>query len=139
MKLPCLIPLIIFGKLAIGQTLRWDGATEWRLYNISTSRSKEFYPDSISYYKYISINGDTIQRYFNAIHQIPANQTQGIAWMGDYWASFNFRDSLKIIRVSRYGGFFQDMQTGLYYEIPIDMRASWQLYFTHLFLAVKAQ
>src|SRR5215469_8933839 len=116
MKVTYLIPLLLISKLVIAQMPQWVKATDWRLYDVSTSRTKQFNPDSITYYKYTCIPADTISYYLNDVTQIPTDQTQGIAWMGDYWVTCKWQDSLRFLRISRYGGFFEDMRTGLYNE-----------------------
>jgi len=136
MKLTYVISILLLIKSASAQIPRWEKAVDWRIYNVSTSRARQFFPDSIGYYKYISIPGDTIYYYLNHLQQIPTTKTQGIAWMGDYWATCKWQDSLRFLRISRYGGFFEDMSSGLYYELPSDLRPSWQQYLTHQFLAI---
>ena len=137
MKMTYFIAFLLLAKFANAQIIEWEKTADWRLYNVSTSRATQFNPDSVAYYKYTSIPTDTIHHYLSDLIQIPLDQTQGIAWMGDYWATCNFQDSLRFLRISRYGGFFEDMRSGIYFEIPINLRSTWQLYLTHAFILAK--
>lgn len=139
MKLTFFIPLLVVGKIASSQMVHWNEAADWKLYDVSTSRTRQFYSDSISYYKYANIPSDRIRFYLSAVHTIAVDQTAGIVWMGDYWATCKWHDTVRILRLSRYAGFFEDMRTGIYYEIPIEFRSSWQLYLTQTYLFAKHQ
>jgi hypothetical protein len=77
-------------------------------------------------------------RYYLAeVSLIPPDRSNGAVWMGDYWVSCQIQARQMHLRISRYGGFFEDVQTGTYYEIPMELRASWHLFLTHQLLALE--
>jgi hypothetical protein len=116
---------------------QWQNASDWRLYKFTTSQGRQFSRDSLHFYGYHPLSIDSLQYYLHGATLIPSEKTTGAAWMGDYWASCKLNDTLKIIRISRYGGFFVDLDSDHYYEIPLSFRASWHEYINRQYLAFR--
>ena len=122
---------------ANGFAQNWQNSSHWKMYDITTTRTKRFHRDSLPYYRALELKNDSMRSYLTQIRGIPPNESVGTAWMGDYWLTCNIDSTTKVLRVSRYGGFFVDFGTGLYYELPEDQHRSWQRYLNDRYIAVR--
>jgi len=61
---------------------------------------------------------------------IPQAKSAGAVWMGSYWVSYLTDSHPHLLKISSYGGFFVDWNTGDYYELPIWERQNWLTYFS---------
>ena len=114
------------------QAQDWRRASGWVMYD-TIARGRIFQWDSLSFYRSTHMNDDTMKYYMSDVLQIPTENTKGAVWMGYYHASCQLRDTTRRLLISRYGGFFEDLATNSFYEIPIPDRASWLEYFSQKF------
>lgn len=117
---------------AFSQLLDWHKASGWMMYD-TAGRGKAFKWDSVSTYPSTRLSEDTMSYYLSNVSQILSVGPGGAAWMGYYRVTCRLSDTTRPILVSNYGGFFEDLFTGKYYEIPIPDRASWLDYLTQKF------
>jgi len=129
-----MVGILLFLMSSIGQTLSWNNTSNWKLYDVTTRVNQYFERDSIPFYQSEPLPTDSVKYYLNQARSIDSSRSAGAVWMGDFWASCEYGGKLKIVRLSRYGGFFMDWDTGNYFEIPIDQRGPWHQYLTQQFL-----
>jgi hypothetical protein len=135
MKIAALLLLCLLDKTAANaQTIHWDQATDWKLYKAGNGGSRRFNRDSIGFYQSVALDRDTMQRYLWDDSALAPEKTRGVLWEGDFWISCKYSDSLKVLRISHYAGFFEDIGTGVYYTVDRSVRRGWQNYFTRMFL-----
>lgn len=134
----CLIAIsILFSISGSAQSVSWKSADKWKMYYHSSLKNMQFQPDSVRFYESRSLDVDSMKYYLAAVSVIPAERSSGAVWMGDYWVSCQLNEQTKYLRVSRYGGFFEDIEKELYYEIPMELRTTWHLFLTHQLLALQ--
>jgi hypothetical protein len=116
---------------AYTQNIEWQNATNWRLFD-TISRSNRFNKDSLNFYRYALLDNLTMQRLLTNTDTLPST-AQGAAWMGFYRISCTIHDTTRLLFVSKYGGFFADVDTKQYFQIPIDNVREWNAYFDSKF------
>jgi hypothetical protein len=135
MRILCtIVTIFLFITSSVGQPIEWAGTSNWKLYDVTTKVNQLFDRDSIAFYRSEPLAVDSIKFYLSQVTLIDSSRSAGAIWMGDYWVSCEYRGKFKIVRLSRYGGFFMDWDTGNYFEIPIDKRGMWHQYLIHQFL-----
>lgn len=135
MKTLCtIVGIFLLISSGTGQTINWSIASEWKLYDVTTRVNQFFEKDSIPFYQSEPLLADSVKYYLSQARPIDSSRSAGAIWMGDYWVSCQYDGKLKIVRLSRYGGFFMDWESGNYFEIPIDQRGMWHQYLIQQFL-----
>jgi hypothetical protein len=115
----------------------WLSATHWTMYSITTANGAKFDRLAVKDYHSKMLDLDTMRQFLEGLTIIPHEKSEYAVWMGDYYVSCVLKDTMRIIRVSRYGGFFVDLDTGQYYEIPGEKRSAWHLFLVKQFGALK--
>ncbi len=123
---------LFMGVPGFSQLLNWEKASSWLMYD-TIGRERTFQKDSLSYYRSARMNDDTMKYYLSDVSPVPIEKTKGVVWMGYYRVSCQLLDTTRVLLISRYGGFFADLSTKVYYEIPVAERASWYEYFNQTF------
>lgn len=129
--------LIVCLFSANGQVVDWKRSTQWRLLEPFHGSGGTIHGDSLNYSKYLVLEQDSMKRYLQDVSPISAARSNGAVWMGEYWVTCNYEDSAKVVRVSNYGGFFLDTATGIYYEIPMPLRAEWHTFLVKEFIDLQ--
>jgi|SRR6185437_2842916 len=129
MRLNLVILLICLSVPMIGmsQTMDWQQASNWRLYDTIGS-ADHFTIDSLNNYRYINLDQASMRGFLINDSLLPSERTKNAVWMGFYRVSCRIADKTKILIVSRYGGFFADLATRQYYQIPISQISDWNAY-----------
>jgi hypothetical protein len=130
------VSLLFCGLVSREQTVKWEKASAWRLY-FWGSQNDPPNKDSIAEYKSAVLETDTMKYYMHLAVAIDTNRSAGANWMGEYWGSCKYLQKVRLIRISRYGGFFRDEDSGLYYELPIDLRSAWYGYLNNRYLTLE--
>ena len=115
----------------------WRLASKWTIYNITSENGAKFDRSAVKEYKSKELPLDTMQQFLSDLKMIPSEKSNYAAWMGDYYISCTLRDTIRFLRLSRYGGFFVDLNTGQYYEISLQKRTDWHLFLVDQFGAAK--
>jgi len=115
----------------------WRLASKWTIYNITSENGGKFDRSAVKDYQFKVLPLDTMRRFLIDLTIIPTEKSNYAAWMGDYFVSCTLKDTVRFLRFSRYGGFFVDLNTGQYYEIPLEKRTDWHLFLVDQFGAVK--
>lgn len=136
---PCVgvFAILFFSLRVVGQPATWNNSTKWKLYLVHRSNDEVFSKESLLSCKSILLERDSLLSYLVPATGIDSNRSSGAVWMGEYWVSFDLKDSVKILRVSRYGGFFVDVDSGAYYEIPLGQRSSWYQFLTREYMKME--
>ncbi len=84
--------------------------------------------DSLSHYKHMALDDDTLSRYLSSVQVWPKDKWS--VWQGYYFCSADFPDSgTTVIIFSSHGGFFYDIKHKQYYCVTDDLRDSFTAYF----------
>ena len=134
--------LIIISLILVIQPVKipasdWKLASKWTIYNITSENGTKFDRAAMKEYQFKAMPLDTMREFLVGLAPIPREKSNYAAWMGDYYVSCLLRDTVRFLRLSRYGGFFVDLNTGQYYEIPLEKRTDWHLFLVDQFGAVK--
>lgn len=123
--------LLIFSRAGLCQHVKWEGASNWRLYNTFPRIIDYLVADSLHSFPSTSLDSETICRFVRLATLVPKEKTVDVAWMGWYWVSYELNHSVFIFRISNYGGFYLDENRNIYYEIPAGERKDWLSYFSN--------
>ena len=135
-----LIFFTLSSSTLLGQNVKWNNASKWKLYSTFPRNLDTLSKDSLSTYPSVELDNDTIAQFLSSATVIPKERTIGARWMGSpYWVSYEAVGSIYILKVSTYGGFFVDGSDGLYYELPIAQRIPWLNYFSNQSILLQAR
>ena len=130
-----LMSLHFMALAALGQ-VDWSNTSDWRLYKANSDNGGQFNAQSSDTGYFIGLRPDSVQYFLTGFKIIPADRSDGIMWQGDFYASCKMDGHIRFLRISRYGGFFLDLKSNLYYEIPMEKRAEWHLFLTKSFMRI---
>ena len=138
MKTLCIILSFLFQiEVVTNIPKNWLIATHWTIYSVTFENGDHFDRSAIKEYRSKELNLDTMRQFLNGCTIIPHEKSDFAVWMGDYYASCILNDTMRFIRLSRYGGFFVDLDSGQYYEIPAGKRSAWHFFLVKQFGALK--
>jgi hypothetical protein len=106
----------------------WIKGKNWRLYDVGNREIGDLRSDTLDRLPSAALSDDTLLSYLKDASMIPREKSAGAVWMGSYWVSYLNGSHPHLLKVSSYGGFFVDWNTGDYYELPIWERQSWLTY-----------
>jgi hypothetical protein len=132
-----ILSFMFFAKVAVMPPEDWMSATHWTLYSVSSDNGGKFDRSAVKDYRTGDLSLDTMRQFLQGFTIIPHEKSEYAVWMGDYYISCVLKESIKFMRVSRYGGFFVDLDAGQYYEIPLEKRSAWHLFLVKNFGALK--
>jgi len=130
--------LLLSGDCSAQSSIAWLKGKNWQLYNVGENDATGENPDSLKYFKSVYLSEDTLMRYLRDATIVPSEKTKGAVWMGSYWVSYKADAHLYLLRISYYGGFFVDVNTGVYYELPVEERQNWLAYFSNAAIRLQS-
>jgi hypothetical protein len=116
----------------------WLRGKNWRLYNVGETDLTKQNPDTLKNFKSIYLSEDTVIHYLKDATVVPSEKSKGAVWMGSYWVSYNADSHIYLLKISYYGGFFVDANTGVYYELPVWERQNWLAYFSNAAIQMQS-
>jgi hypothetical protein len=108
--------LLITISSASSQGLKWSTTKNWRLYEIKNKQDYKLSVDSLSKFRTLLVNLDTIQNFVNLAEAWPKDKYS--MWMGRYLCTYEIEEETRKVDISVYEGFFFDENSKTYYQIP---------------------
>lgn len=118
-----MIILLLSCSLLGSCQVRWDRASDWKLYEYQGHRIFKLPIDSLKLYRSMSMDQDLMAYYVHSATLL--NTKASLVWMGGYIATCNMNGNLRKVELSRYGGYFYDEKTGEYYQLPSEKIDPW--------------
>lgn len=113
---------------AVAQAIDWQAGTNWRLYD-TLPPTQNFNKDSVEQYRFVGLDDQSMCQFLQHDTLLPIERTKdGVVWMGFFRVSCNIQKKTRILIVSKYGGFFADLETKRYYTIPLANVSNWNDY-----------
>jgi len=122
--------LLLFSGAGFCQHAKRADGSNWRLYNTFPRIVNYLAVDSLHCFPSASLDSETLNGFLKKATLVPKEKTVGVAWMSWYWVSYELNHSLFILKISNYGGFFLDQNSGTYYQVPVEERKDWLSYFS---------
>jgi hypothetical protein len=114
---------------SFSQNIDWNKTSDWKLYDIHTSKAFDYSLDTLNKFKNVSLDEDTLKMFLNNLSIIQSDQTP--VWMGFYVASCKMMDgSYAKIDISVYGGFFYVEKIKTYFRLLPEYSNAWMDYLT---------
>jgi hypothetical protein len=133
----CMIVIVTVGTF--GQPIHWGSTTNWKLYEVNSDGGRRFNPISNDTSRFVLLPADSVAYFITGAVLLPPERSQGIYWMGDFYASCEAETRRKLLRLSRYGGFFVDVETNSYFEIPMEKRSRWHSFLVNEYMRVQSR
>ncbi|HMH33653.1 MAG TPA: hypothetical protein VK543_11515 [Puia sp.] len=137
MKLIVLVLALFMESKSFCQTNIWQETSNWRIYNIKSKESFNYSLDTLSHFKNIRLNDDSMKVFLSNVSPIPIERIP--VWMGFYIASCQTKNGTNLkLEISTYGGFFYNEKDKKYYELSPEMRIGWLNYFAESEVALQS-
>ena len=106
------------------QTIDWSTTRNWKIYALNTKAAYSYPVDTLSNFKNVRMNDSAVISFLTKSVIWPKGK--GATWMGLYISSYEAADKkLRKIVISSYGGFLFEQDSRRYYELPENLRQSW--------------
>jgi hypothetical protein len=132
------LSVLLSGNCSAQSSVAWLKGKNWQLYNAGENDITKENFDSLKNLKSVYLSEDTLIHYLKDATVIPTEKTKGAVWMGAYWVSYKTDTHLYLLKISYYGGFFVDENTGIYYELPVWERQNWLTYFSNAAIQLQS-
>jgi hypothetical protein len=121
-----LILILIFqaSMSAKAQEVDWSKTRNWKIYALNNNEAYFYSVDTLYNFKNARMDDSSVTSYLS--HAIPWSKGKSGTWMGLYIASYETPDrQIRKVVISSYGGFLFDSWSRRYYELPKELRKSW--------------
>jgi hypothetical protein len=121
--------LLAFSILAFTHNqspINWQQTSHWRLYKIKDAIQFSISADSLNLFKNYQLWSDSMVNFLHGIVPLPAEESP--AWMGGAVATCLYGGKIRKILISSYGGFFYDQTSGIFFQLPGQMKDEWMEY-----------
>ena len=114
--------------MGLSQSVDWQKASHWKLYQMRGKNGLRYSVDTLSNFKYINLNEDTIHYLLKDVQLWPLQEYS--LWMGQFEVSCEDNTGItRKLEISKYGGFFFDDTSKRYYQVKEESRNNWNNYF----------
>lgn len=122
MKLFVLLLLVCSKSWA--QKMDWGKSTDWKLYDIHTTKAFAYSSDTLQNFKSIELSQDSMQTFLKELTETSKDDSP--VWMGFYVVSCKLQDGiLRKIDISVYGGFFYDEKSKTIFQLTKMLSNEW--------------
>jgi hypothetical protein len=137
MKKIILIASMLFFCLfnASSQGVKWPATKNWKLYEIKDKQYYALPADSLTRFKILSIDNDTVQSFLKLAEQWPKDKYA--MWMGRYLCTYELDGKPIKVFISVYAGFFFDEFSKTCYQIPEGLVDEWQKFWTDSYSRIR--
>ncbi|MBN8856712.1 MAG: hypothetical protein BGO55_25545 [Sphingobacteriales bacterium 50-39] len=126
----------IAGNTIYLTSIDWQGTKNWKLYNIRSRDAFTFPLDTLTAFKSVPLDQDSMMLFLENVTQIPEGNNP--VWMGAYVATCQLTNGCYIkMEFSQYGSFFYVENERRYYQLSDDVRDIWLPFLTSKWLQVQ--
>ncbi|MEP7372314.1 MAG: hypothetical protein ABI675_02925 [Chitinophagaceae bacterium] len=106
------------------QEIDWATTHNWKIYALNNKEAYYYSADTLMNFKSVRMNDSAVISFLSNSVVWPSGKSG--TWMGVYIASYENADKqFRKVVLSSYGGFLFESKSRRYYELPRNLRQSW--------------